>query len=187
MENQERLLWESFTNGDTGALYTIYELLYADLLKSGLSIADDEHQVKDTINQFFLYLWDKKDQLQTPQHLKAYILVSFRRHLIADIKKSRKTALLTIEESWTEASCEENLIAGQTYLELQLRVRKAIDKLPPRHRELLMLRYYEGLSYEQIAEKTSLSMRTIYNKLHEAIKLMKGDVFWLILLYSTPS
>lgn len=184
MDKNESILWESFKNGDADALFTIYELLYPDLLRNGLSIVPDEHQVKDTINQFFLYLWDKREQLNAPQHLKAYILVSFRRRLVYDVKKNRKTSLLAIDDTYAEQSCEDHIIAGQTYLELQLRVRKAIDKLPPRHRELIMLKYYEGLTYEQIAERTSLSMRTIYNKLHEAIKMMKGDVFWLILLYS---
>jgi RNA polymerase sigma factor (sigma-70 family) len=185
MNSNESILWESFKNGEADALFTIYEILYPDLWKTGLSIIADEHQVKDTINQFFLYLWDKRMQLKTPQHLKAYIIVSFRRRLIYDVKMNRKTRELTVDEGWTEQSREENIIADQTYLELQLRVRKAIDKLPPRHRELIMLKYFEGLSYEEIAEKTSLSMRTIYNKLHEAIKLMKGDIFLLILLYTT--
>ncbi|MCW3463906.1 RNA polymerase sigma factor [Chitinophaga nivalis] len=183
MNSNESILWDNFRNGEADALLTIYELLYPDLLKNGLSIVADEHQVKDTINQFFLYLWDNREHLNPPQHLKAYIIVSFRRKLIYDVKQHRKMSLLTIDENWAEQSQEDNIIADQTYLELQLRVRKAIEKLPRRHRELIMLKYYEGLSYEEIAERTSLSMRTIYNKLHEAIKLLKGEVFWLILLY----
>jgi RNA polymerase sigma factor (sigma-70 family) len=183
MNSNESLLWEGFKHGDAGALFTIYELLYDNLRRNGLAITTDEELVKDTINQFFLYLWDKRDSLQPPEHLKAYIIVSFRRKLLYDIKMSRKTTPLTFEEDLPEASWQDELIEGQTQLERQLRIKKAIDNLPRRQRELITLKYYEGLSYEQIADRTALSMRTIYNKLHEAIKTLKNEILWLLIFY----
>lgn len=183
MNSNESLLWENFKNGDAGALFTIYELLYDDLRRNGLAITPDEDLVKDTINQFFLYLWDKRNTLQPPEHLKAYIIVSFRRKLIYDLKVYRKTTPLTFDENLSEPSRLEHIIEDQSQLERQIRVKKAIDNLPKRQRELITLKYYEGLSYEEIADRTALSMRTIYNKLHEALKTLKGEILWFFILF----
>ena len=55
-------------------------------------------------------------------------------------------------------------------------LRNAVESLPERQRELVQLRFYEHMSYEEIAMKTSLSVRTVYNKLHEAIKKLRSPV-----------
>lgn len=48
-----------------------------------------------------------------------------------------------------------------------------INALPARQRELIMLKFYEGLSYEAITQKTGLTHRTVYNKIHEALYKIK--------------
>ena len=181
MDRNESLLWNSFKDGDPNALFSIYEFLYKDLLRCGLSVTPDRDLVKDTINQFFLYLWDKRANLNTPENLKFYILVSFKRKLVNEINSSKKAEALLLNEPVPEQSYEDNLVQIQSDLELQLKVRRAIEKLPPRQQELIMLKYYEGLSYREISDKTALSMRTVYNKLHEAIKSLKKNLLSIIL------
>jgi len=51
-----------------------------------------------------------------------------------------------------------------------------INALPARQRELIILKFYEGLGYEDIVRKTGLTRRTIYNKIHEALSKIKNEV-----------
>jgi RNA polymerase sigma factor (sigma-70 family) len=51
-----------------------------------------------------------------------------------------------------------------------------INDLPNRQKELIALRFYEGLNYEEIVQRTGLSHRTVYNKIHEGIKKLKTDM-----------
>lgn len=178
MNLDESILWIALKNGDSNALFKIYELLHPDLLKNGRLITCDEEQVKDTINQFFLYLWDKRNSLGSPNNLKSYLIVSFRRKLIYEIKISRKTISLNDYEyePVAEPSAEDILIENSTTVELRLKIQKAIDKLPKRQRELLILKYYENLNYDEISIKTSLRIRTVYNKLHQAIKTLRKEL-----------
>jgi len=39
-----------------------------------------------------------------------------------------------------------------------------------------VMKFYEGLSYEEIVERTGLSHRTVYNKIYEALKKLKLDI-----------
>ena len=178
MNLREGVLWLAFKDGDTNALFSIYDMLHPDLLRNGRGLTGDEDQVKDTINQFFLYLWDKRSTLTMPDNLKSYLIVSFRRKLIYELKLRKRTISLAEYqyEPLGEPSAEEMLISDSNTLQLQCKIKKAIDKLPKRHQELLMLKYYENMSYEEISDKTSLRIRTVYNKLHEAIKALRNDL-----------
>ena len=72
-------------------------------------------------------------------------------------------------------SPEDGIIVAETSFALALKMKLAIDKLSARKQELVRLKYYEGLSYEEISAITALSIRTVYNKLHEAIKFLKEE------------
>ena len=53
-------------------------------------------------------------------------------------------------------------------------VAKALLRLPPEQREILTLRYVDGLSYEQLARVMSLGMGTVKSKLWRAKKALKN-------------
>lgn len=48
-----------------------------------------------------------------------------------------------------------------------------LEQLTPRQKEVVMLKYFEELTYPEIAERTSLQIDTIYKILHEAIKKLR--------------
>lgn len=49
-------------------------------------------------------------------------------------------------------------------------LRGAIDSLPQRHREVLRLRYFEGLSYAEVAARLGISVSSTYSLLHDALR-----------------
>ena len=61
-----------------------------------------------------------------------------------------------------------------------------LDKLPPRQREIIYLKFYKDLSYEEIAVLTSLKVRTVYNTVYQALESMRHlitqGVKWSIVL-----
>ncbi|MOA34946.1 RNA polymerase sigma factor SigV [compost metagenome] len=74
------------------------------------------------------------------------------------------------------SSYEQLLIDREQDSERKQRMEAAINKLTARQKELIRLRFFEQLSYEEIAERTSISVRTIYNTIHTAINLMRQEV-----------
>lgn len=58
-------------------------------------------------------------------------------------------------------------------LELEMKVREAMESLPDKHRTTLLLREVEGLSYEEIAEATDVNIGTVMSRLHYARKRMQ--------------
>lgn len=164
---------------DEGVLFSLMGLYYDDLFRYGIKFTADVEGTKDSLNQFFIHFWDNRDKLEKVDNLKAYLFVSFKRWLIAGLQQSKKNRLVNLTDNLsdelTEQSYEDYLVTQIRNEELALVLKNAIRTLPERQRKLLQMRFYEHLGFEEIAERTSLSIRTIYNKLHEAIKKLRSN------------
>lgn len=68
---------------------------------------------------------------------------------------------------------EEYLIHKHDQANISATLKSLISTLPERQKELIVLRFYEGLSYEEIVTRTGLTQRTVYNKIYEALKKLK--------------
>jgi RNA polymerase sigma-70 factor (ECF subfamily) len=195
----DNLCWERLLQGDKEALYELYTKYYHTLLFIGLKNIHDRDLVKDVIQQQFLYLWEKRHTLMEAKNVRSYLIISFLRRLTGDWVKARRTVNLEVawskyEEEGFETSHEENLIIKDDHETISKNLMAVINALPARQRELILLKFYEGLSYDAITQKTGLTHRTVYNKIHEALHKIKqrlvhpafvAGIQSLLLLYIT--
>ena len=80
---------------------------------------------------------------------------------------------LADEEVLNELSYEEIIVGVQRDEELKEKLRKAMQQLTPRQTELIRLIFFEGLTYEEVAARTSQSIKTAYNTIYNAIQLLR--------------
>lgn len=178
--HEDDLLWQGLTTGNMDRLLALYKKYYHTLLFIGIKEVKDAQLVKDAIQQHFMYLWEKRGSLGVAKNVKAYLITSFLRQLSADWKKTQRATKLHV--AWTNfaqeipASPEESLIAKDHDRQLSKRLLHYINRLPARQKELIIYRFYEGLSYDEIAQKTGLTHRTVYNKIYEALKALRLEL-----------
>lgn len=176
----DEILWKGLKQGDKEMFLSLYKKYYHSLLFIGLKEIKDAQLVKDTIQQLFLYLWEKRNTIEEAKNVKTYLITSFLRKLTCDWKKSKKTNGLQVVWNHTaedpQPNPEENLIRKDQQSHLLKVLMSHINDLPNRQRELIVLKFYEGLTYEEIVQRTGLSHRTVYNKIHEALKKLKLDI-----------
>ncbi|KAA2240732.1 sigma-70 family RNA polymerase sigma factor [Chitinophaga agrisoli] len=171
------IYWEQLRNGDKQALFALYNNTYFHLVRFGLKICANDELVKDCITQLFLQLWGKRDTLKPVTNVQSYLFTAFKRDLIDQLEYQSKihTAVhrMTDKEGENELSYEEIIIRVQQDEEIKQRLHQAIKQLTPRQVELIRLRFFEGMSYEQIAGRTSQSVKTAYNTVYDAIKTLR--------------
>ena len=68
-------------------------------------------------------------------------------------------------QKFSDHTVEEKLITNQ----IETDVRKLIDFLPPEHNEVVLMRYYMGLSFKEIAEQTDVSINTALGRMRYAL------------------
>jgi RNA polymerase sigma-70 factor (ECF subfamily) len=178
--------WALLAEGEKQGLYECFNLFYDDLYRFGLSLYKNPELVKEGINNLFLELWRIRHKLTGVQNVQQYTLTVYKRILYKtylQLSKETQTAdLIDIpsDNIPAEPSYESILIASQHDEHMKKRLQKALNQLSPRQKEIIRLRYFDVVSFKDIAEQTGLSERTVYNTLHNAIKVLR-DVICLTL------
>lgn len=170
-------LWKKFLDGDLNAWEQIFERYYGDLFGYGLKLTSRRELTKDGIHQLFVQLWDRREHLSEVDSVKAYLLASLRRSLLKKLKKRRK-----YYEEWENAenenpqiqfSPEVILIKDEIKAEKIEALYKALDQLPGRQKEVLYLKYFNGMSYDEIEDILSIKYQSIKNHIYRAISNLR--------------
>lgn len=178
--HSDETLWDGMLRGEQDMFISLYKKYYHPLLFIGIAQVKDAQVVKDTIQQLFLYLWEKRQRLQPAKNVRSYLLTSFLRKLTLDWKKTGRFSNLQVSpnNSFEDSPLtpEDDLIRKDKQSHQSKVLIEHMNELPSRQRELLCLKFYEGYSYDEIVHHTGLSHRTVYNKIHEALKRLRVDL-----------
>lgn len=176
-EELNLLYWEQLREGNKEALFELYNNTYFHLVRFGLTMSGNDELVKDCVMELFLKLWDKHSQLGVVVNVKSYLFTSFKRMLIDQKNYSLKTdvAINTFhkKKELEDLSYEEIIISVQDDEQLKRKLFKAMKQLTPRQKELIRLKFFEGLTYEQVAVQTSQNIKTAYNTIYNAIQVLR--------------
>jgi len=170
-------LWESFLNGNLDAWEEIFKLYYRDLYGYGLKLSSCPELTKDSIHELFVTLWERKELLDEVRSVKAYLLASVRRSLLKKIKKDRKYFADQTEQvkypDKIQFSPEQIIINDEIRGENINDLYEALESLPDRQKEVLWLKYFSGMSYDEIEEILSINYQSIRNHIYRAIKHLR--------------
>jgi RNA polymerase sigma-70 factor (ECF subfamily) len=174
----DHLVLKALREDDEKALSHLFESQYNRLFRSGLKLGADSELVKESIQAVFKDLWQYRHTLSDVESFEAYLKTALKRRIFKEIKKQQKNRTLDesafAEQTLSVPSYEDVLIEQQTQNIEKQQLLAVLEQLTPRQKEVVMLKYFEELSYPEIAERTSLQIDTIYKILHEAIKKLKS-------------
>ncbi len=174
---RDQHLWLKLKVGSEAAFKSLF-LSYNNLLtKYGNSIIQDSALIEDCIHDLFLYIWSKRERLNEVKSVKYYFIVAFRRRIfkeIADKEKGKKLLEgIKYEFPKYEDFFEEKFVTLPNTLERERLLNLAVGDLSPRQKEVLHLRYLEGMSYQEIASKMNISNVSARKLASKAIKNLR--------------
>lgn len=181
-------LWGRFLEGDRHAFAEIYEAHIDHLFHYGMHFCQDKERVKDCLQDLFQDLWLSREHLTTTiQNIRYYLISSLRRRLLRALQKDRRWQH---RESWDAfefefTSPQENkMILEETAAEQKKLLQQALANLSRRQREAIYLRFYQNLSYNEVAGIMSMQVDSVYNTISKAIGILKKNLpFPLLLLF----
>ncbi|MDR1170400.1 MAG: RNA polymerase sigma factor [Prevotellaceae bacterium] len=134
------------------------------LYRFALKIMNETDMAKDIVQESFEKLWINRKAIETSK-AKSY-LFTIAYHLMID--KKRKYKLL---DKYMETACDT--VHSEQYSDLNELLHRAAERLPDIQRSVLLLRDYEGYSYEEIERITGLSLSQVKVYIHRARLQMK--------------
>jgi len=148
------------------SLYAAHE---SALLAYAQSLLKDNDAAQDIVQEAFMRLHAEFQSVRQPQ---AWLYRTVHNLALNHIRAGRKIVPMHPEESEPAELCDPQPLPDE-YLEKMEAIgqaRLSLDVLEPRSRELIRLKFEEGLSYKEISERTSLSISNVGYLLHHALK-----------------
>jgi len=168
------MLWESFRKGDKDAYAAIFRTHYDSLFRFGSKLTRDTELLEDCIQELFIEIWQSKAGAPVLS-VRAYLLKSLKYKLLRAFRqKGKPLQLLDIGETPFELSHETFLIQEQENHEKKQMVIAALSRLTNRQKEIIYLKYYQNLSYEEVSEIMNINYQVARNLLYQAIKSLKS-------------
>lgn len=177
-ERSEHQIWKAFKAGDKNAIAHIYKSNYEELYHYALKLTGNKEMTEDAIHDAFAYLWQNRQNLGEILSFKFYLLRSVRNQCLKLFQKqSRFRKLESVEESFQMIIQPEELKLTDTSEMVKRKMIKALGSLSNRQREIIYLKYYNNLDYEEIAELLGINYQSVVNTVHRAMqKLRKMSV-----------
>lgn len=161
-------------------------LRYRTLFNYATRFTKNQDFIKDAIQDLFLELWERRNRLVDTPYVTIYLIKALRNNLVRKLKQEKywgETSIDWDEETLSDkTNIEKDLIAAELLKEQEGNIRRAIEKLPTRQQEVIFLKFYEGLSNEEIAQIMDIERQTVANFLYRALTQMKNLLPGLLLL-----
>lgn len=167
--------WFAFRNNDKQAYALIFRKYYPALVNYGRKFCTSEELVEDCAQESLLQFWMMRHKMDTVQQVPCYLFVSFRNRLFKNIRAARRMMPDTIKalEFEIELSADQVMINKEHIYEQSISLRNAMQELTVRQKEALFFRFYEDLSYQQIAVILGISTKSLYKLMARALSELR--------------
>lgn len=175
-ENSEIIsLISKAKRGDQIAYKTLLNTYWKDVFRFQMSKCKSEDEAEDITIKTFAKAFDKIDTYNNKYQFKTW-LISISSNIFIDHLRKQKTTTISIHKDGSEVlkiTDEEPSPADKLINEQNLAQLKAyIKQLKPHYQEVINLRYFNELSYKEIAEHLHEPLTNIKVKLLRAKKLL---------------
>jgi len=164
---------------DSDALAALYDRYSARLLGLALRIVMDPTEAEEVLQDVFFQVWrvaGSYDASRGP--VLAWLLVLTRSRAIDRVRARRPAARAGVRrlDDVAEPRSSEDVEAGSVTREWEALCRAAIAELPPDQHRALELAYFEGLTHQEIAERTSSPLGTVKTRVRLGLMKLRERV-----------
>ena len=174
----------ALTNIDIKEFETIFRQHYPELCGFANKYLHDLDAAEETVQTVFVKMWEKRAELEITTSVRSYLFTSVRNGCLNYIKHMK------IRDDYKEHNqreMDQNRVLADDDLEaseLENRIHSSINSLPEKRKKIFILSRYEGLKYQEIAEKLNISVKTVEHQMGSAIKQLKTDLAEYIVMLS---
>lgn len=149
--------------------------MFPALFHLSYKMLDSRSEAEDIVADTFIKFWKSRQQFTSIPETAAWLRRTAKNATLDLLKhrivKSRK-------ESEVEANHypQDEFTAADIYAELLQEIYHQIEQLPPRGKEIFKLRYLEGFSNEEIAEKLGINNQSVRDHLARSLKVLRMEI-----------
>lgn len=161
------------TKSDEAAFREIYDRFFGLLYVHAAKLLDNDEEIKDLIQDFFLSLWNNRHRLELKGPFSSYAYTAVRYRVINTLlrQKTSNKYLDSLQGFIDHESVQTDFLVREK--ELIAKIEKEIEALPPATRRIFRMSRFEVMSHKQIAEKLEISESTVRSQVKSALRVLR--------------
>lgn len=156
--------------GDVKEFESLFRSFYVSLVRYAKSIVGDHDSAEEIVQDLFFRLWDNKEKIRIVNSLNGYLFRAVHNRCLHFLEHKK-----VVDKHEREIICRqkgniENTSDLVQYNELRDAVAKVLERLPERCGRIFCMNRFEGLKYNEIADRLDLSVKTVEADMGKALK-----------------
>ena len=172
----ERSVHQRLLAGDEAALGELYDQFSPMVYGLAVRVTGDRTAAEDITQEVFVHAWERPGSYDLGRGRMRTWLATIAHHRSVDFVRSsmarRRRATAEVQEQGLVPDVEEAAMASA----VAKCVRAAVDRLPDPQRSAIMLAYFEGQTYRQVAETLGIPEGTAKSRLRLALRRMADQL-----------
>jgi RNA polymerase sigma-70 factor (ECF subfamily) len=167
---------ERIRKGDAGQFESLFRSSYPPLVRYALTLVKDQDAAEEIVQDFFVKLWQEKEKIKIENSLNGYLFKSVYNRCLHYIDH-KKVVLRHAEEMLNSPEeSSESPADILHYRELLAKIAGILERLPERCGKIFYMSRFDGLRYSEIAERLSVSVKTVEADMGRALKEFRKEL-----------
>lgn len=147
---------------------------YQRLCSYAFSFLKDEESCEDIVQDIFIKIWLNRQDLIGSEQLKFYVFSAVRNNCLTRLQKNKKYRVVEMRDEDEAGEIDIKLDPEDEKANPTELIAKALDRLPPKCKEVFLLSRLANLTYLQIADNLGISIKTVENQMGKALKILRN-------------
>lgn len=156
--------------GDVGQFESLFRSSYVSLVKYAKTIVKDHDTAEEIVQDLFFRLWKDREKLLIKSSLNGYLFRAVHNRCMHHIEHEKVVGKYTEEMLYMKNDGPENGSDILIYKDLQAAIARILERLPEKAGKIFCMSRFEGLKYSEIAEKLSVSVKTVEANMGKALR-----------------
>jgi RNA polymerase sigma-70 factor (ECF subfamily) len=174
LKEQQQL--RKIRKGDMDAFKALFHRFYPGLCRYAESLVRKGEIAEEIVQDVFYNVWKNRESLRIQRTWKSYLYRSVYNNSMMYLRKTRREYLLEDSSMMEPEGNTPDPSELMEYREVWELVSGTLEDLPERTREIFRLNRQEGLKYREIAERLSISVKTVEANMGRALKALRSNL-----------
>lgn len=163
------IIWR-IKKGDIEQFESLFRSSYVSLVRYAKTLIRDHDTAEEIVQDLFFRLWRDRENIQIESSLNGYLYRSVHNRCLHHIGHARVVEKYASEMAARPGETAEIPTDILEYKDLQAKIADILERLPERCGKIFCMNRFEGLKYSEIAEKLSVSIKTVEANMGRALK-----------------
>ncbi|MCK4751480.1 MAG: RNA polymerase sigma-70 factor [Bacteroidales bacterium] len=162
--------------GDIDSFEKLFHRFYPGLCNYAESLVTKEEVAEEVVQDVFYNVWKNRESLRIHRTLQGYLYRAVYNNSMMYLRKTRREFLLDDRAAFEQAGDTPDPSQLMQYNEVTDLIAKTLEDLPARTREIFRMNRQEGLKYREIADRLSISVKTVEANMGKALKALRTSL-----------